>query len=710
VIVLRWRFQYFCSAECEQTFRERVRSGDESIAIRTTPSPRATTVRATPNDAHPANTAGVTQLTPSSGASANQDAGTSPSAGDAQRLLALRIATLGLSCLQLSSNLASTLGWFSYLRIGLAISTLVALGASERIAERRITARSAEALFVPAAFCGLLVFAVLTESEQLALFATCGALASIAVCASRWWLSVSQANAQTDLQQLLQHGGTVANRLYDGQPMATPADDLRPGQELVLCAGDSVPVDVVIASGSARVRPWMNADHTRTCAPGDPVLAGAQILEGTAQAVVTWTGTDRVLLRLLLSPDAAAETHGAASRWSALVKDRLSWPISLLVLLLLSWQRAPWEHVLAIALVARLWLANPVSARAAALELRKVAMSAARQGIAFHDAKVLDRAGAVSIAVFCSRGTLLLATPELIAVEGLGRTSAETVFALAAGALSSVAHPNAQALYRAAQARNIVADAVRNHDHLPGLGVTAVSATGQSLVVGNRALMLKQKISVASAEQRLLDLEARGLSVLLAALDQRLIGFVALQDGVRRGVRAAVMELHEAHIEPVMLSGDARETCEAVGKAIGIDHIRPEVLPAERSNEIKRLRDAGAVVAVIGKSPADVAALAAADVSIGLGAAGSTVPGIGIALAADDPQAAARALTLARTTKLALRGLLLAILLPGGFGMLLAFLGVPAWLVLVLVLVGMALGVALPIVWLPRFARNVSPP
>jgi P-type E1-E2 ATPase len=318
----------------------------------------------------------------------------------------------------------------------------------------------------------------------------------------------------------------------------------------------------------------------------------------------------------------------------------------------------------------------------------------------------LDRAGSVSIAVFCSRGSLLLATPELVAVEGLGRTTSGEIFQLAAGALSSVGHPNAQALYRAALSRGVTADAVRNHDHLPGLGVTAVSSTGQSLVVGNRALMLKQKISIASAEQRLVELEGSGLSVLLVALDQHLVGFVALQDGVRRGARAAVAALHAAHIEPVMLSGDARETCEAVGKSIGIDHIRPEVLPTERANEVKRLADAGAVVAVIGKNPADLATMAAADVSIGLDTAGSTVPGIGIALGSDELQTAARALTLARHTKLTLRVLLLATILPGGVGLLLALLGVSAWTMVLLVILGIALGMLLPMFWIPRVTRT----
>ncbi|HEX2879172.1 MAG TPA: HAD-IC family P-type ATPase, partial [Polyangiaceae bacterium] len=703
VLVVRWRFQYFCSQACEQTFRERLRKGDDSIAIPTTPSPVAAAVRSAIHEAT------ATPLIFANDPRLPSSLPPAPLPLDARRLLTLRIATLALSALQLLLIVAEGWTWTPYLRVAVASSALLTLGLSERSpGAGGLDVNLVKTLRIPVGFCLLLVLAIFAESTQVTMLANCGALAVAALSVSRRWQSVAQHAADVDLQQLLRHADAAANRVVNGQPTVTSAEELHPGQEVVLSAGDVIPVDAVIAAGSARVRPWMNADHNKLCREGDPVLAGAQILEGTAHAVVTWTGQDRALLRLLVAPGAAAETHGVMSRWSNVAATRLSWLTALGVLALLAVLRLPWEHTFAIALLAHLWLANPVSATVAALELRKVALSAARNGIAFHDAAVLDRAGSVSIAVFCSRGSLLLATPELVAVESVGRARSEEVFQLASGALGSVSHPNAQALYRAAQARGIVADAVRNHDHLPGLGVTAVSSTGQSLVVGNRALMLKQKISIASAEQRLIELEGNGLSVLLVALDQHLIGFVALQDGVRRGARAAVTALHTVHIEPVMLSGDARETCEAVGKSIGIDHIRPEVLPAERANEIKRLTDAGAVVAVIGKSPADLTALAAADVSIALGAAGSTVPGIGIALGSDELQAAARALTLARHAKRMLWVLVSATLLPGAAGLLLALLGVPAWVMLALVVLGMTCGMLLPVFWQYRSQRDLQ--
>ncbi|HOU92454.1 MAG TPA: hypothetical protein PLU22_15480, partial [Polyangiaceae bacterium] len=113
------------------------------------------------------------------------------------------------------------------------------------------------------------------------------------------------------------------------------------------------------------------------------------------------------------------------------------------------------------------------------------------------------------------------------------------------------------------------------------------------------------------------------------------------------GARAAVQHLLDVGVEPVLLSGDARETCEALGRALDVDHVRPEVLPQERGDEVRRLADGGALIAVIGRSPVDDAALAAGAVSVALGAAGSSAAEWSVQLTNDDVRDAAIAVRLA---------------------------------------------------------------
>jgi Cu+-exporting ATPase len=291
---------------------------------------------------------------------------------------------------------------------------------------------------------------------------------------------------------------------------------------------------------------------------------------------------------------------------------------------------------------------SPALYRLAAIRTMQTVLDLQARGAVVKSAKVLDAAGRISTAVFCARGTLLLGEPELSYMESFSNLNHEQILAHVVGAEQHGRHPVAVAVSRAARARNIRPDAVRTPLVLPGLGVTAVTSDGQQLVVGSRALMLKERISVARAEQRITAIEASGRTVLLIAIAQRLVGLVALQDGLRPGARAAVQHLLDAGIEPVLLSGDARRTCEALGKTIDIDHLRPEILPGERGSEIERLKSGGATVAVVGRSPADDIALSAASVAIALPSAGSRSTDFDIELASDEVQTAALALGLAR--------------------------------------------------------------
>jgi P-type E1-E2 ATPase len=225
------------------------------------------------------------------------------------------------------------------------------------------------------------------------------------------------------------------------------------------------------------------------------------------------------------------------------------------------------------------------------------------------------------------------------------------VLALAAGSSTVSPHASSAALLEAAHARGEPPEAVRHANYHAGLGVTALAANGERLVVGSRGLLLREKVSIALAESRVSQLEGEGRSVTLVALGGRLVGLVALQDGLRPGARAAVQRLLDAGIEPVLLSGEARETCETIGRAVDVGHIRPEVLPQDRGTEVRALADGGHVVAVLGSADADGEALGAADVSVALGAAGASPGDWSISLASNDVRDAARALAIAVETR-----------------------------------------------------------
>jgi P-type E1-E2 ATPase len=496
------------------------------------------------------------------------------------------------------------------------------------------------------------------------------------LAAGVWLVQRARKPVDTELDHIAQSLACGGHRVVGEEIAETSSHDLRPGEEIVLDEGEVVPVDATVVAGTAKVLPWLGAKTAATRGEGDAVVAGAHVLEGRLRAIVGWAGTDRAWMRLTSDPRRRADIHASLARLGRHLAERGSVILAgIAALAAFSSDRDPLV-IAEFAVVAHASLANAPVALVAALHVAHTVLAALRRGIAFRTAEAFDRAGRASAAVFCARGTLLLGEPEVASIEPIGPHTAEVVLSLLAGAESGSSHPTAIAIQRAARARGVRADGVRSPTVLPGLGVTAVASTGQPLVVGSRGLMLKERISVALAESRIVDLEAMGRSVMLVALGGKLVGAVGLQDGLRPGARAAVQHLLDVGVEPILLSGDARETCEALGRAVDIEHIRPEVLPAERGEEIRRLADGGAVVAVLGQSPVDDAALSAADVSVALNSAGASSAEWHVQLASDDVRDAAFSLRLAHACRWRARASLTIAAAPGVVAATLMAIGV----------------------------------
>jgi cation transport ATPase len=486
---------------------------------------------------------------------------------------------------------------------------------------------------------------------------------------------------------------SIADRASD-EDASPPSQSvgLKPGEEIAVQAGAVLPVDGTIVAGDALVVPWLGATESVRRREGDSVLSGARIVSGKLRVRAAYTGLDRAWTRLTLDPRRRADVHTRIARVGRALASRGG----LVALFLGSLAGvADGESPAMVALMAiAAWTSITTAAvgSMAAVHVGRGILEGLRRGIAYRSPLDWDKAGEVSIAAFCARGTLLLGEPELADLEAVGRATDEQVLALAAGAESLSAHPVAMAIQRAAVARRIRPDAVRSPSVQPGLGVLSVASTGESLAVGSRALMLKEKISVAIAEQKIAEIEAHGREVLLVALAGKLVGVLGLQDGLRPGARAAVQHLLDAQVEPVLISGDSRETCEAIGRALDIDHIRPEIPLGDRAVEVERLGQGGVTVAVLGHPRTDEAALSAAQVAVAMPAQGAASGEWGIMLASDDVRDGALAISLARRTKNDARtglimamapGILLALavafgLLPPAYAPLAALLGAAA--------------------------------
>lgn len=457
------------------------------------------------------------------------------------------------------------------------------------------------------------------------------------------------------------------------------ADDIKPGEHVAVEAGDTVPVDLQIVSGDVEVLPWVGAATRVRRRAGDVVVAGSRVMHGQLRGVCTWAGDDRALARPLLAEARRADIHGMLPRTGRMIAERVA-PAAAVVLgagfALLGFGAIEVALVVVAVYAA---IGNVGVGSLAALAVARGVRAAVSRGVIYNGAEAWDTCSRSTAAVFCARGTLLRGEPELVEIEVFqpgGHAGAEDeVLALAAGALSAERHPSAIAVRRAAADRGLSPQPVRNLRSFEGQGVTAVAATGEDLCIGTRNLLLERRTSVAAAEQKIYELETAGRTVMLVAKAGRVIGLLALKDGLRAGARAAVQHLLDVKIEPVLMSSDTRQTCEALGRALDIDHLRPEIVDGERAAAIQRIRDTGAVVAVLGHTPHDDDALEAADASVAVGSAGHERDPFSVSLVSDDVRDAAVALALAHRTRTMAATVLALTLVPGAFGALVVAAG-----------------------------------
>jgi cation transport ATPase len=665
-------FCYFCSIECDVKYRR----GDSVAAAGRAPltsgiveaplpsfevpgwerePPEEPPLEPSPGAAAPASAAEAADIAESASDPLEHEAPLPPE----DPALSVDAGTLLLSLSVIGATLSLVLSLTGSSELSLAARLVVAAVATAAlVAECAMGHRSVTELHPLATLCGPVIAIAaaigLRLSEQpeaesaitlSGVVTLCGALSLLLVRRARRPLELERLQVLAALEQ------TGRRIVAGGEVASTSAADLRPGEEIVVEAGDVLPVDATVTAGSARVSPWLGAKVQSERREGDSLVAGATVIEGTLRAIVGWAGHDRAWIRLTHDPRRRADLHGKSARLGRNFAEKAAPFVAGFAALLAFAGSGSSPTVLLLGVASFAALAQAGVAEIGSLQLMRAVLMALRRGIAFRSAEALDRAGRVSGVAFCARGTLLLGEPEVTSIDALAGHDAEGVLSFAAGAEASTEHPAAAAVLRAARARSIRPDAVRSPTPLPGLGITAVAGSGQSLAVGSRALMLKERIGVASAEARISDLEAMGRSVLLVALGGRLIGVIGLQDGLRAGARAAVQHVMDVGVEPILLSGDARDTCEALGRALDIDHLRPEVPPGERGDEVRRLRDGGAVVAVVGRTPNDDNALAAADVSVALSVAGSGASEWSVQLASDDVRDAAYSLRVAHQAR-----------------------------------------------------------
>ena len=276
----------------------------------------------------------------------------------------------------------------------------------------------------------------------------------------------------------------------------------------------------------------------------------------------------------------------------------------------------------------------------------------AQAGILIKGGEPLESAGRLTTVVLDKTGTVTEGKPAVTEVVAAGVSEADLI-RLAAAAERQSEHPLARAVIAAAESRGLSVPSATAFEAVPGHGLVA-TVEGRSVLVGNARLLTSRDVAfdTAAVERT----AAAGRTTLLVAVDGTFAGLLAVADPVKPTSKAAVERLHSLGLEVILLTGDNRGTAEAVARAVGIDRVLADVLPEGKAAEVKKLRDAGKVVAMVGDGINDAPALAAADIGVAMGTGTDVaIEAADITLVKGDLSGVASSIELSRATMRTIR-------------------------------------------------------
>jgi Zn2+/Cd2+-exporting ATPase len=429
----------------------------------------------------------------------------------------------------------------------------------------------------------------------------------------------------------------------DGVDQRVPVDLVAIGETLVVRPGERIPLDGQVVTGHSPVNqaPITGESLPVDKEPGDQVFAGTINGRGALEVRVTHLRRDTTLAHIVNLVETAqarrAPVQVFVDRFARYYTPAVIALAAALVVvpLLLGGSVSAWTYralvLLVISCPCALVISTPVSVVSALA-------AAARQGVLIKGGMHLERTGAVRCVAFDKTGTLTRGVPRVVDVIPLPGTLSREVLRIAAALEARSEHPIARAILKHAAGSGLPVRSSTGCRSLPGLGVEG-HVDGRRALVGNHRLFEDHGLCTPEIHEGLDRIAAAGQTAVLVAAQDRALGIISVADETRESGRDAIAMLRQQGVKHVvMLTGDHEGTAAGVARELGIDEVRAELLPEDKVRAVQDLREEYGVVAMVGDGVNDAPALAAADVGIAMGAAGThaTLETADVALMADE--------------------------------------------------------------------------
>jgi Cu+-exporting ATPase len=477
----------------------------------------------------------------------------------------------------------------------------------------------------------------------------------------------AKGRASEAIRRLLDLAPRQAIRWRNLQLETVPIEQVQPGDVIVVRAGDKIPLDAEVISGSSDVdESWLTGEPLPvTKSAGTTIFAGTVVGQGSLHARVLRPVGETTLAQIVELVRHAQESKADVQRLADAV---VAWFVPAVLLLaaatLATWWLVIGDRSMAISnCVAVLVVACPCALGLATPTAVMVASGrAARLGILIKDAQALEIAGCVDTVVLDKTGTITQGQPEIVLVEPDPGFHEPELLSMAAAAAGMSNHPLSAAIVRRAKSAGLVVPAGDSLQNFPGEGVQA-NIAGRQVLVGNAACLARhsvrfdqpsgnppESLAEIAVGKTIGEVRAEGTPIFVA-IDGRFAGTLWATDRAAPESSAAIAQFKKLGLHVWMLTGDRLEVAQAISREVGIDHVQAGMKPGDKHAAIERLQREGRTVAMVGDGINDAPALAAADVGIAIGAgADVAIESADIVLVRRNLLDAAAAIRLSRVT------------------------------------------------------------
>ena len=400
-------------------------------------------------------------------------------------------------------------------------------------------------------------------------------------------------------------------------------ENIKVGDIIVVKPGEKIAVDGKIVNGNTSVDEAMITGESIPVSknPGDKVIGGSINKNGSIQFEATEIGKDTVLSQIIKLVEEAQGSKAPISRMADIVAGYFV-PIVIGIATVtgiiwfisgsgLTAALTFFISVLVIACPCALGLATPTS-------IMVGTGKGAENGILIKSGEALETAHKIKTVVLDKTGTITKGKPVLTDLKVYNNFDENEILQLAASAENNSEHPLAEAIVNGAKEKNVEFKQYDKFRAMPGYGIRAV-IDEKEIQIGNRKLMASRKISTEAAEKDYEILSNEGKTPMFISVNNELAGLIAVADVVKETSKEAVEKMHKLGLKVIMLTGDNEKTAKYIAKEVGIDRVIAEILPFQKSEEVKKLQEEGEFVAMVGDGINDSPALAQANVGIAIG-------------------------------------------------------------------------------------------